>query len=747
MIHVKLAGVFAATARLTHPHRFHGPDFPIIVAVVSAVGLLAMIARPIWTGTVPVYDDFGVFHLPLRYFLADCLRSGRAFDWMPGMHTGFYLTGEGEAGPYHPFHWVLYLTLPLATAFACEAPAYFLAMFAGMVVFLRPHTGTVGAIVGAVAFTFSANCLAHAPHLNYIAVLAHLPWLLWLIDVAAARPGRLWPVAGIALLTGSQVLFGQPQAVSYSVLAEALYTVSVLAVTPGRVVLAVRTIVGKLLGLAVGGVQLVATLDFLKSSNRSGFDPMFGSMDPVLLIQTVAPHTLTTRLPEWQTEPLYFGLLAAVLAAFAVAMQVRASRNRATDDGNGRLVLFAVGLGILAVWLATGSHGGLYALQTKLPLVGQFRAPFRYVLLAGFAAAVLAAVGYARLARCCREGVSVSTLRLVPIWAVAGLAVAAGVWFTASYPDSGWPKFRESFLGGATIAVVAAGLLTLAARGRQFALPLLIAGVATDAVVYNFRTPPQGTAAWKDTLPLPEYVASLERPPGESGPVRALSLRWAGAGILLHGDTLVNGYRGGLEPRKELDYRTVNALRASGANWFRQPTFEPPMDIPGLKKVDPLWSRVPDPMPRTRVVTDAVVSDDPAADIGTVDVSRTALADRSLGLTDGPPGTVEVLTDDPGSIRVRTEGSGRRLLILTESWHAGWVATVDGREVETVPVYGDFLGCVVGPGVADVRFEFRPASLWYGRWLSAFGLLTVGLILAVDVSRRVRKCTTDGART
>ena len=33
---------------------------------------------------------------------------------------------------------------------------------------------------------------------------------------------------------------------------------------------------------------------------------------------------------------------------------------------------------------------------------------------------------------------------------------------------------------------------------------------------------------------------------------------------LLHGERMVNGYRGGIEPRKHLDYPSVSALRVAG---------------------------------------------------------------------------------------------------------------------------------------------------------------------------------------
>ena len=48
------------------------------------------------------------------------------------------------------------------------------------------HVGFTAAssVVGAIAFAFSGFALLHLPHMNAIAVIAHVPWLLLAIDLA-----------------------------------------------------------------------------------------------------------------------------------------------------------------------------------------------------------------------------------------------------------------------------------------------------------------------------------------------------------------------------------------------------------------------------------------------------------------------------------------------------------------------------------------------------------------------------------
>ena len=61
-------------------------------------------------------------------------------------------------------------------------------MFAGMWLLLRRRQiEPPAALFGAMAFTFCGFNLLHFVHVNAIAVVAHLPWLLYAIDRLAQR--------------------------------------------------------------------------------------------------------------------------------------------------------------------------------------------------------------------------------------------------------------------------------------------------------------------------------------------------------------------------------------------------------------------------------------------------------------------------------------------------------------------------------------------------------------------------------
>ena len=129
-------------------------------------------------GKVPVAWDLGCLNLPVREFYAHSLRQGDSFDWMPQLFGGFYLTGEGQHGPYHPVHWLMYRWLPLDIAFDLEVflPVAFLAC--GMAVFLRRYVEPAAIWMGVLCAAFSGKFIVHLQHPQMASVIAHLPWLL-----------------------------------------------------------------------------------------------------------------------------------------------------------------------------------------------------------------------------------------------------------------------------------------------------------------------------------------------------------------------------------------------------------------------------------------------------------------------------------------------------------------------------------------------------------------------------------------
>ncbi len=155
-----------------------------LIAACS-IALLAPLFVPLLLGRVFVYNDLSWFHLPMRYLYQQALESGDTVLWTPSIFAGFYLHGEGQIGLFHPFHQLLYRLLPLGTAFNLELIASYPMAFGGTFWFLRRlQFSHPAALFGAMLFAFSGFNLLHHHHMNMVAVVAHMPWLLAAADVA-----------------------------------------------------------------------------------------------------------------------------------------------------------------------------------------------------------------------------------------------------------------------------------------------------------------------------------------------------------------------------------------------------------------------------------------------------------------------------------------------------------------------------------------------------------------------------------
>jgi len=723
--------------------------------LLAAVLLFVALAAPFFAQQVYVADDLGEFHLPVRDFYARQLAAGESFDWMPSLYGGFYVAGEGQLGGYHPWHWLLYRTLPLGAAFNVELLSSYPVLFVGMYLLLRRLLGRRdAALLGAMAFTFGGFTLLHFIHPNAIAVVAHLPWLLWAIDVALSddagtvrgretsggvlspelRAGiglrasmrRSLTVAAIGLLTASQLLLGYPQYVWFSLLAEAGF-VAYLALARGvRLAPLAGVMLAIAAGILMGAVQWLPTWHLLSESVRQHANSDFantGSLHPLNLVQLVAPYLFEKRVVGQNTHELglYLGAVPLVLVVWLLA--------RRAEWGPYRPLIRALLVGVaVSVLLAAGEFGGLYELQAWLPLVNRFRFPCRAIVLVQLCLAALAAVAAAMLFAG-RDGQnrapaarSRKPLLLLALAAVA-LAIAGPlVWADhVAGPLLVW--------SGPVLIAIGVLCVSLVEHGVRGGVAILALFMAADLGVYGLSYSVVGR-----TADLHSYVAAIPRPPEFAGervaaPDGPSKLR-TGDRMLLAGIQRIDGYAG-LEPAKQLDYGDPGVLAMAGVAWQLEPA-----DKGSTSSNE--WNRIAPTAPRVRLITQTL----PETELSRV-ASRdwhTAVCAPQQQLPPSEPGRARVVSDRPGVIAIEVAAPARQVLATTESFDTSWTASADGKTVPIVRVNGDFLGCAIEPGKYLVRLEFRPRARRVGGWLAMLGLgfLTVAVGLTAAISRRPR---------
>ncbi|GHA85654.1 YfhO family protein [Cognatilysobacter bugurensis] len=99
---------------------------------------------------------------------------------------------------------------------------------------------------------------------------------------------------------------------------------------------------------------------------------------------------------------------------------------------------------------------------------------------------------------------------------------------------------------------------------------------------------------------------------------------------------------------------------------------------------------------------------------------------------------VQVLERGNGRWALRSEAAGDSVLVVSESYNAGWRAKIDGHAAPIVPVDGLILGVSVPAGTHEVTLQYRPRRFLLSLAAAALALLAVGAMLIASGRRASR---------
>ena len=722
------------------------------LGLVLAGGVFLVLGWPILSGRIYLDSDLGRFYFPIRQFYARALAEGWSLLWSPMQFSGFYLHGEGQLGLYHPANFLGYSWLPLPAAFSWELLRNYVFAFPGMFLFLRVRKLPRDAsLMGALLFTFCAFNSMHFMHLNGVASLAHAPWELLMVHLGlrgySARVRHLACI-GLALLVSSTLMMGHPQFAWLALALAGLYTV-LLLVEGVRWPRLAGIIAAVALGFLLAALQLLPQLEALGDSVRSdpGRDFVNSySIRPAELTQYVQPYLFSGR--SLANEYFYFASFdpersgyPGCFAVLALLWIVLRGRRMGSLWPIGA---FSVFLFVLATDLTLGFDGFSKHLEVFLPLVGKMRAPSRYLAWVDFSAALAVAIFFADLCRVTATRVTRIPRRMYALWLVPILSIAvAGAWYLSSSGYFSLPGTRriadpQMLVVGVALVGLATSLIFFALRGWKVALYAIMVLAAVDVAAYGPLTIAGTRTVAIETVVTPSAEELLRHD-------RTLDyfIDSASEGKRVHGYVA-------LTPEREfsnIDFWLPLVLGTVGpedAKKFRNvmqvlsiPVSEglsDDLERLALPSGEPSEAERSLMLPRARFVSQTQVSDDPVAAIGKVDVSRVGLTNEELYLDQGENGTAEIQRDLPGDIQIDTHSAGRQLLVLSEGWHQGWKAYVDGDPARIVRTYGDIMGVVVSGGPHEVEFKFVPESFSQGKALSFLGLF--GLLIWLGVAFR-----------
>ncbi len=761
-----------------------------------AIGLLAVLTAfffwriltpdPVNQRAFPA-GDFTYQFYAYQSYAASEIAQGRLPLWIPYVYGGHPFAADIQAGLFYPISLVVnLLSAGRLTLYALEvqAIAHFFAAAVLTYLFVQRRTQSVfGGLVAGITFAFGGYLTSYpALQLAILEVETWLPLVLLLLDIMAdsilsplpARERGQGPWSGAAgvrvvaivlagLALGVSLLAGHPQAflfVGYAAVAYLAYRLSgpwLQAAHARRWADVARLTAFPALFLALGfgvaAVQLLPTLEYMPLTTRAtlDYDAAAVGYNPKDLMQVLFP-----TLNEW--PGLYVGIVPLILAL--AAPLIRQSKE----------VAFWGGMALFGLLLSLGGHVVLYdALYLLAPGFGLFRQQERGAVLWSLGVAVLAGLGAAALSRPLADEARLRLRRLLDglyrltlFYAVLMVALYYVTLVTLSLQ---FPA-RNDALDKGFIVLLCLCLVTILLKAQV--------SLKSQVPAYQFTNLPIYQSLFLVlivfdlfTLNMRTLVSDL-RPADHTTPMPALAfLRDTPAGYRVAGDALPGNAScfydledlGGASPLKLRAFDEVTTRLPEGRLWDLfavryVATWRGDLSD-GLSKVFEdekanVYERTT-PGPRAWVVHRAEVipdSDARLARLAAPDFNPYSVAILEHSAPIVLPGEVSgsparIVEREPGRLAVDMHVAADGLLVLSENWHPGWQATVDGAPAPVLRADHTLRAVPIPAGDHRVVLVFDPLSLKLGALVTTGTLVIAGVLLILSISwpRRARRRT------
>ncbi len=683
--------------------------------------------------------------LPWLQFQAGEWHRGSFPLWDPYHWGGQSLIGQAQPGAAYPPNWILFL-LPLRNGWIrllylhwYFVVIHFLAVLFCYLLCRELKRSRAASLLGGLAFAFVGYIgTTDWPQMLNGAVWAPLVFLFLLRALDGVRPTATAALAGMFL--GISWLSGHHQIPIYTTLAAGgvwLYHILRHGRPDWRLV-RLAAVFALFLSLT-GALQMLPAYEYGKLSRR-----WVGVPDPVGWNEKV-PYIVHADYALYPLSVLgivipgihrhanpFAGVVAVSLALLALALAPHARAVRLFGLVAVAGLLFSLGHNNVL-------HGFLYAV---VPLVEKARSPSMAIFIFHFGLAVLVAFGADALfsdddskwTRRVATGLGVFALALFAISAMAVILqrpddrYALSALIALLTAGVLWGRSNKYISAGATAVFCALLFLTEAGNvsGYAFAHKLdknrnvYLKKMSEHSDIVGFlreRPWPQRVEVDDSSIPynfgdwygvdvFGGYVASL--------PDNLLRLG-------MHGERvrMLMGVKYSIGPKPTRGNQQEAFRGSAGLN-----VYENPGAFPRVWSVHEVFA----------VASENQIhqfTDDPGFDLR-----------RKAFLFGTPPGlekcreedSVRLVSREPARIVIEADMACKGMVVVSDNYFPGWVATVDGKSAKIYEAYTVIRGVVVDRGRHTVEMRYRPWSVYAGAVMTALGVFgACGLAI---VSRR-----------
>ncbi len=698
--------------------------FPILVILGVLVCAFWQVALFVNTMKWDIMD----YYLPTRYFMGESLRNGVLPLWCPYMSFGYPFYADPQSGFWYPLNTLIAFTTGYNVyVLQAEFMLHLLIAAWGMYKLLQTLQVPSGAaLTAAIVYPLTGFFVAHASHPTLVISMAWMPyvfnWFLKLLD----EKKYIWAVkCGVALalcLTGGYVVFFV--FACYGLLLMLLYHVYINRNQPGYLVKAVLLsgAAGMVLLVLCSGFlfSVVQSLPYLKRADALSLETVnVNQLTPRALLSFLLPFATLVKSAAFNTDVtmrnIYGGLLLLPLLVTGLWY------------GNRRRNILLLVLGIICLAAALGNFLPVRTiLYYTLPFMKHFRhaAIFRAVTL--FVFILIAADGLKVL----YTNTNKNALRItVIVLVLQAFVVAALTAFAYNYAtvaayvnhlqqaDSineyllNGDLYSHVFLQGSwqllLMAMLILCLFTLKANRLVVALSVIWCIDMVAATQFNIY----GTVVSVNSavslnrayhqlpkgFPVPDLTKPVEEYNAYCAPSFAPQVY---GGSLLRKEPCGDGFN-------PFYLKQISAFLSSPV---QQATVKHPVVfIP--QKVLPLTD-IEKSRGDTDVLHNAVYTNKGATDTGIATNASIAMQQFT------PTGIVATVnTNKPAHLTV------------LQNYFPGWTAQVNNQPEVIEQTNYAFMSVTVPAGNSTVRFEFKPAGIYWLWYIYLFSYAAVAITL------------------
>lgn len=725
---------------------------------------------------------------PMRIFAVNEVRSGRLPLWDPNNYCGAPFLAANQAGIFSPLRLLDYAwPSPVALAWGQMLRA----MIAGFGAYLffrcamraQFWPATIGAWIWP-----QSGFLVLWTMWPLSAAAIWLPWILFSVHRCIRRPGR-GAILLLAISTACTIVSGHSATGAQVLIGSGIYALWMLWRSRGARPIAglVAILLGWFIGICLASPQLIPTLEYMQQSLRMVNRRSAGAETPPIglkaLPQIIFPWILGTTRSGW----IYLGSdipLESAIAGYSSAIMLLVFLPIAFFDRRRRMnQIFWILLSILCAAYVLRIRGARAI--SHLPVLSSLR-PNRMIFVSGFALLAASVAGLdvlwrGRTPRNAAKYVIPLFSIMLAIWCIVSSSAARDAVARVSAPavqlaqQGGMNMMmrmvaiigerQDRFVNlhwtyAALCAGCAVASLALCRRPKKGLILVIGLAACAEVIVSAWDVNPQSDPQLYDwSMPLLKQIAQAE--PGRICGVNCLPPmmnRWANLQD-------IRGYDAA-DPLRVVQVLEKLAIPdgpppdPSAATYALIPRYPSALaDFLSLRYLicrGPLPNAVnarftspdyfvienPTVLPRVTVPAHAIVISDTTQRLAAVgdeqfDPRENVILESPMSLPASPiKGTAKIAAEIPGRVEIDYDLQTDGVIVLADSWDAGWRARVDGNETPVLIANHAFRAAQVPAGKGKLIFSYEPISFKIGLIMALVGIILLLILAKIDLFRR-----------